>query len=547
MGMITVPEHGEYTLTLREPSVNPCYSMRPDGPHDHGRRPHRRLRRGDALRRQGSGPRHGLAHRAGCRGGRRRGHGVAPHRSRGGERARQRRRGVAAGGDVVVQEDRLDAPGPRGRRDRRAPRGHGRAERRHLPRVPVRGPCRARPRAVGRRRRDGACRGRDPVRERPAARLGPARRGARGRRGPRRTPGAARGDDRGGGRRDGRRSRHDRRVLSDARRHADRPRRCPAPGTGVRLRASARSSRAARADQGRRLRPARSVRLALEGGGVVKNPILGVTMGDPAGVGPEIIVRAAAEPEVQRTSRPVVIGAASTLTEAAALAGSPLRLHGVTRVADCRWPPGTLEVLDLANVDMATLPRARGSAAAGRAAYAYIETAVDLAKTGAIHGIVTAPINKEALAAAGMTHSGHTEILASLSGTRDLAMLLMGDELRVIHVTTHVALRRVPELVTRERVLRTIELAQRTLERLGIPRGRIAVAGLNPHAGEDGLFGHEEKTAIGPAVEAAPGKGLNVTGPLPADTLFSRARLRGMDLSGWDSSLWRLAYRHKSS
>src|SRR2546425_920005 len=171
MGMITVPEHGEYTLTLREPSVNPCYSRRPDGSLDHGRRPHRRLRRGDALRRQGSGPRHGLARRAGRRGGRRRGHGVAPHRSRGGERARQRRRGVAAGGDVVVQEDRLDAPGPRGRRDRRAPRGHGRAQRRHLPRVPVRGPCRARPRAVGRRRRDGACRGRDPVRERPAARL----------------------------------------------------------------------------------------------------------------------------------------------------------------------------------------------------------------------------------------------------------------------------------------------------------------------------------------------------------------------------------------
>jgi len=256
----------------------------------------------------------------------------------------------------------------------------------------------------------------------------------------------------------------------------------------------------------------------------VKNPILGVTMGDPAGVGPEIIVRAAAEPEVQRASRPVVIGAASTLTEAAALVGSPLRLHGVTRVADCRWQPGTLEVLDLANVDMATVPRGRVSAAAGRAAYAYIETAVDLAKAGAIHGIVTAPINKEALAAAGLTHSGHTEILASLSGTRDFAMLLMGDELRVIHVTTHVALRRVPELVTRERVLRTIELAQRTLETLGIPRGRIAVAGLNPHAGEDGLFGDEEKTAIGPAVEAARGKGLNVTGPLPADTLFSRAR-----------------------
>jgi 4-phospho-D-threonate 3-dehydrogenase / 4-phospho-D-erythronate 3-dehydrogenase len=256
----------------------------------------------------------------------------------------------------------------------------------------------------------------------------------------------------------------------------------------------------------------------------MRPPVLGVTMGDPAGVGPEIIVRAAAEPDVQRTTRPVVIGSASTLEEALALVGSPLRLHAVARVADCGWKPGTLEVLDLANVDMGTLPRARVSPAAGRAAYAYIEKAVDLAKEGTIDGIVTAPINKEALAAAGMPHSGHTEILASLSGTRDFAMLLMGEELRVIHVTSHVAIRRVPDLVTRERVLRTIELAQRALEDLGIRGGRIAVAGLNPHAGEDGLFGDEEKSAIGPAIADARASGLDVTGPLPADTLFSRAR-----------------------
>ncbi len=256
----------------------------------------------------------------------------------------------------------------------------------------------------------------------------------------------------------------------------------------------------------------------------MRQPVLGVTMVVPAGVGPEIVVRAAAEPEVRGTCRPVVIGSASTLGEALALVGSPLRLHGVTRVEECRWQPGTLEVLDLANVDMATLPRARVSAAAGRAAYQYIETAVALAKNGAVDGIVTAPVNKEALAAAGVPHSGHTEILASLSGARDVAMLLMGDELRVIHVTMHVAIRQVPDLVTRARVLRTIELAQRALEGLGIRGGRIAVAGLNPHAGEDGLFGDEEKAAIAPAIEEARASGLNVTGPLPADTLFSRAR-----------------------
>jgi 4-hydroxythreonine-4-phosphate dehydrogenase len=212
------------------------------------------------------------------------------------------------------------------------------------------------------------------------------------------------------------------------------------------------------------------------------------------------------------------------MREALALVGSPLTLHAVDRVADCRWADGTLEVLDLANVDMSTLPRAEVSASAGRAAYEYIERAVALAGQRAIDAIVTAPVNKEALAAAGVRHSGHTEILAELTGTRDFAMLLMGKQLRVIHVTTHVALRRVPDLITRERVLRTIRLAQRTLEDLGRPHGTIAVAGLNPHAGEDGLFGDEERTAIVPAIEAARADGLRVTGPVPADTLFSRAR-----------------------
>jgi 4-hydroxythreonine-4-phosphate dehydrogenase len=256
----------------------------------------------------------------------------------------------------------------------------------------------------------------------------------------------------------------------------------------------------------------------------VSNPVLGVTMGDPAGVGPEIIAKAAAEPRVRAASRPLIVGAASAMREALALVGSPLTVHAVSRVADCRWADGTLEVLDLANVDMATLPRGEVSAAAGRAAYAYIETAVELATARAIDAIVTAPINKEALAAAGVQHSGHTEILARLSGTSDFAMLLMGRELKVIHVTTHVALRRVPDLVTRERVLTTIRLAQRTMRGLGKAGARIAVAGLNPHAGEDGLFGDEEQTAIIPAIEAARAEGLTVIGPLPADTLFSRAR-----------------------
>lgn len=253
-------------------------------------------------------------------------------------------------------------------------------------------------------------------------------------------------------------------------------------------------------------------------------PVLAVTMGDPAGVGPEIIARACAEPSVAACSRPVVVGSAAVMAEALGLVGSPLALHAVGDVAGCAFAPGTLECLDVGGVDAATLPRGEVSAAAGRAAYAYIERAVDLARDGAVDAIVTAPVNKEALAAAGVPHSGHTEILAGLTGTRDFAMLLMGRDLRVIHVTTHVALRRVPDLVTRDRVLRVIRLARRAMEGLGRPAPRIAVAGLNPHAGEDGLFGDEERREIVPAVEAARAEGMHVTGPLPADTLFSRAR-----------------------
>ena len=253
-------------------------------------------------------------------------------------------------------------------------------------------------------------------------------------------------------------------------------------------------------------------------------PTLGITMGDPAGVGPEIAVKALTQPALASSCKALVIGDRSVIASTVELLRSPLRLHAVSSPTACRFEPGTIECLDLGNVDAARLPRGRVSAEAGRAAYAYIETAVKLCTSGEIDGLVTAPINKEALAAAGVEHSGHTEILARLSGTSDFAMLLMGKDMKVIHVTTHVALRRVPDLVTRERVLRVIRLAQRAMQGLGQPRPRIAVCGLNPHAGEDGLFGDEERMEIIPAVDAARREGLDAFGPLPADTLFSRAR-----------------------
>jgi 4-hydroxythreonine-4-phosphate dehydrogenase len=253
-------------------------------------------------------------------------------------------------------------------------------------------------------------------------------------------------------------------------------------------------------------------------------PRLAITMGDPAGIGPEVTARALADPQVHEAARPVVVGDARVMAAAARLAGLDLPVRAVARAGDATGGAAVIDVLDLANADPAAFAVGRVSAVCGRAAYEYIERAVRLAQAGEVDGIVTGPINKAALAAAGVRHSGHTEILAELTGTKSYAMLLMGTELRVIHVTTHVALRRVPELVTRERVLRTIRLGHEAMRQLGIGAPRLAVCGLNPHAGEAGLFGDEEQVAIAPAIAEARAAGIDATGPWPADTIMSRAR-----------------------
>ena len=252
-------------------------------------------------------------------------------------------------------------------------------------------------------------------------------------------------------------------------------------------------------------------------------PLLGITMGDPAGVGPEIAAKALAQEDVREKARSLVIGDARVMAAAARIAHVTQAVRAIGTVSQATFAPDRIEVLDLANADPAAFQVGRVSAVCGRAAYEYIERGVRLAQDGSIAAIVTAPVNKEALAAAGVRHSGHTEILAELTGTKAYAMLLMGKELRVIHVTTHVALRRVPDLVTRERVLRTIKLGDQAMRDLGIARPRIAVCGLNPHAGESGLFGDEEQIAIGPAIADAREGGVDATGPYPADTLMSRA------------------------
>ncbi len=252
-------------------------------------------------------------------------------------------------------------------------------------------------------------------------------------------------------------------------------------------------------------------------------PIVGITMGDAAGIGPEICVKALADPEMYAISRPLVIGDVKILERAEGIVRTGQAVRRVASVADARFEPGTIDCLDL-DLLPADLPFGQVSAQAGDAAYQFLERAIRLAQAGEIDAIVTAPLNKEALHKGGHPYPGHTEILADLTGTQDFAMMLTARTLRVLHVTTHVGLIDAIEQITPDRVYRVIRLADDTLRRSLDHPPRIGVCGINPHAGEGGLFGRgEEETKIAPAIERARAEGLDVQGPLPADTLFFRA------------------------
>lgn len=253
-------------------------------------------------------------------------------------------------------------------------------------------------------------------------------------------------------------------------------------------------------------------------------PLLAITMGDPAGIGAEIAVKALAEPEVTKACRAVVIGDRRFVEDALRFTGSPLTLMAVSRPDECEGLPGVVYLLDRHNADPAEIPYGKVSPAAGRAAYDSVAEGVRLALAGEVAAIVTGPLNKEALNLGGHHFSGHTEILAHLTGTRDYAMMLTEGAFRVVHVSTHVSLREACDRVKKDRVVRVIQLAHETGRRLGMPDPAIGVAGLNPHAGEGGLFGDEEIREITPAIQAAREEGLRVEGPVPPDTLFPKAR-----------------------
>ncbi len=258
-------------------------------------------------------------------------------------------------------------------------------------------------------------------------------------------------------------------------------------------------------------------------------PLVAVTMGDPAGIGPEIIARAFADPDFRRENRALVVGDAGILERAIRLLGLPLQANPVAEPEDAGFEPGSVDVLTETDLPE-DLPFGELDPRAGDAAFRYVERATELAGAGRVAAIATAPLNKEAMHLAGHKYPGHTEILADLTGTKDYAMMLVTDELKVIHVSTHVSLREAIERARPERELAVIRLAEESLRKLGYERPRIAVAGLNPHAGENGLFGTEDAEQIAPAVAAAVEEGMDATGPWPPDTVLMRARRGEFDV-----------------
>ncbi|VBB46614.1 4-hydroxythreonine-4-phosphate dehydrogenase [uncultured Desulfatiglans sp.] len=251
------------------------------------------------------------------------------------------------------------------------------------------------------------------------------------------------------------------------------------------------------------------------------SPLIGITMGDPAGVGPEVIAKALADPDVYRGCRPFVLGDAGVMREALP---PGMAVRTIEAPADAGALAGRVDLLPLSHLPPSSRVPGRPTVEGGRAMVGYILEAVELARKGRIDAMVTAPINKALMHAAGFPYQGHTQLIAERTGARDYVMMLAGERLRVTLVTIHCALKEVPGLLDASAIHRTISVTHRALRRdFGIERPRIAVAALNPHAGEEGLFGDEEARVIAPAVQAARAEGMEVAGPLPADTLFFHA------------------------
>lgn len=256
-----------------------------------------------------------------------------------------------------------------------------------------------------------------------------------------------------------------------------------------------------------------------------RRPIIGITMGDPASIGPEITVKALQHKIIYEKCRPLLVGDASVLSMAMELLGcKEIKIHPVKEAGEGIYRSGIIDVLDMQLVDRKELEIGKISAKAGDAAFQYVKRVIELALHRQVDATVTNALNKEAMNLAGHHFSGHTEIYAEYTGTKMYTMMLVHHNLRVVHVSTHVSLRDACNCVKKDRILEVINIAYTACQNMGIKEPRIAVAGLNPHCGEGGLFGREEIEEIIPAVDEAKREGMCVEGPIPADTVFSKAR-----------------------
>ena len=255
-----------------------------------------------------------------------------------------------------------------------------------------------------------------------------------------------------------------------------------------------------------------------------KRPVLGISIGDPGGIGPEITAKALNQKKIYELTRPLVVGDYRVMEDVLGFTDVNLRLNPVRQAKDAHGAHGIMDILDLNNMPLDRLRYKEVTSEQGRASFEYVAKIIELAMEGKIDGTVTGPINKAAIHAAGHRYAGHTEIYAALTDTRDYAMMLTHGDFRVAHVSTHVSLREACERVTKDRVMRVIDLTFDALQNFGVTRPRIGVAGLNPHCGEGGMFGHEDDAEILPAVDSARRKGYEVEGPVPADTVFSKMK-----------------------
>ena len=270
--------------------------------------------------------------------------------------------------------------------------------------------------------------------------------------------------------------------------------------------------------------------LIYDGSPPVFKPVIGITMGDPAGIGGEIAVKALAGGSIYDECVPIVIGDRQALLEANEFCGTGLLFREITDVSQAVCERGVVDLINMGLLAPGSFVYKKVQALCGEASFQYVIKGIEMASSGKLHAVVTGPINKESINLAGRHYSGHTEIFGEYTNTKDYAMLLMSRSLRVIHVTTHCSMREACDLITQARVLRVIRLARDGLNMLGFDYPRIGVAGLNAHCSESGLFGSEEELSIIPAIEAAKAEGIDAEGPVPPDTVFVKAQAGQYDI-----------------